>query len=608
MCGIFGGWSQAGSIDREKCRAALARLKHRGPDAGLLCFYEDGSVCLGHQRLKIIDLHDRANQPMRSACGRYDIIYNGEIYNFQELKATLGSYHFKTTGDTEVLLALYACHGAEMLPMLNGMFAFAIFDHRDRVWFLARDRYGIKPLYYYHDPVHFVFASEIPPLLKFANSEPDLDVIKTYLASGNYDFGERTFFKHIQRLNAGACLRLSMGGESIEMNQWHCIEPLVSDPPSPGSQGEWIEELDGILSRSVQRHLITDVPVGINISGGLDSSTLLHYVDRHHPRIDGYTQDYDDPYSERVWVESAASRTGANLHMIHVSSDKCRDVFEDVMHYQAEPFGGIPVIGFYFLYQQASENGTTVLLDGNGIDEIMLGYKKYHFADLAQQSQTTDYSQALASFCQFWGESPDAVNNRIAHILEGRNVAIDGTVPTAAAVMGEALADVDRIPLPDIIKTGSKARDLALEDLMATKIPRALRFNDRVSMMFSKELRVPFLDNELVDWSLSLPVSELVNRFGTKALLRHLMAGHLDPEVARAPKRMVQSPQREWLAGAWRPWVEDILNSRSIENRGWIDADAARERYRRYCDGEGDNSFFIWQWINLEVWARQYLD
>lgn len=584
-------------------------MHHRGPDAWRVEMFEGDRCMLGHKRLKILDLHDRANQPMTSACGRYQIVFNGEIFNYRELRALVPGHEWQTNGDTEVLLALYSRMGEKMLDVLNGMFAFAIYDCEERMIFVARDRFGIKPLYYSLMAGRWMFASEIPPLLNLlGKAAPDLDTIKTYLATGAYEIGDATFFRGVTRLEAGCCARVRMDDPSaVRIRRWYDIAAKISRREALG-EDQMMDELDELLARVVKRHLISDVPVGVNVSGGVDSSALIHYVTRFHPEIHGFTQDYEYPYSERDWVEGATRGTGVKCHYVMLDAADCLARFEHVMRHQSEPFGGVPVIGFAPLYECANSLGVTVLLDGNGMDEIFLGYKKYHLADLAQKLGTPAYEPALAEYMAFWPEQRSNIEKHLAYARVGGGAAIDGTIPFHGESIGTALqgAEIRTPVLPP--STGSAARDLAMSDLLATKIPRALRFNERISMMHSKELRVPFLDHELVEWGLALPMETLMNRRGTKAPLRELLRRKIGPAVAAAPKRSMQSPQREWLGHEWRTFVEDVLNSASFRERGWICPDRAKERYARYLAGDNQNSFFIWQWLNLEIWARQFLN
>jgi asparagine synthase (glutamine-hydrolysing) len=608
MCGILGAISLSRQLEYDLFSNSLQLIHYRGPDISCVKAFANDRCMLGHTRLKIIDLNDRSNQPMVSICGRYHIVFNGEIFNFRDLRALLPDHNWKTDGDTEVLLALYSRMGEKMLDLLNGMFAFAIFDELEGDIFAARDRFGIKPFYYADSSGKWIFSSEIPPLLKLIGSaKPDLATIKTYLFDGSYEIGTSTFFDGVSRLEAGCSIRVKIGNPSSQcIKRWYDVGSRFS-VRADYNTADLQEELDHLLEKVIKRHLISDVPVGINVSGGVDSSLLIHYVSKFHPNIHGFTQDYAFPYSEREWVERATRDTSVNCNFIVQDAADCLMRFESVMRHQGEPFGGIPVIGFAPLYECANSLGVKVLLDGNGVDEIFLGYKKYHLADLAQKLGTPAYEPALAEYISFWEEPRSFIESNLE---QNRYVgaSIDGTIPVHIDAIGSSLQTVEvRMPLLPT-STGSLARDLAMRDLLATKMPRALRFNDRSSMMYGKELRVPFLDHELVEWGLSLPSHILMNHRGTKAPLRELLHRKVSPLLAKAPKRSVQSPQREWMGKEWRPFIESVLDSDSFRQRGWVCPARAKERYKKYLAGDNKNSFFIWQWISLEIWARQFLD
>ncbi|HRH98664.1 MAG TPA: asparagine synthetase B, partial [Prosthecobacter sp.] len=317
MCGILGGLSLQKTLDQDLCRRALDLMNHRGPDAGRLEFLEGDRCVLGHKRLKILDLNDRANQPMASACGRYLIIFNGEVFNYRELRELLPGRAWRTDGDTEVLVELFAAMREKMLDHLNGMFAFAVYDRKERTIFAARDRFGIKPFYHVCRDGQWFFASEIPPLLRLLGSAaPDHDTIKTYLATGSYEIGTATFFQGVSRLEAGCCVHARLDDPaSFRISRWYDVAARVAGR-AKRDDDDLLDELDHLLATVVKRHLISDVPVGVNVSGGVDSSALIHYVTKFHPQIHGFTQDYADPYSEREWVQRATRGTGVNCHYI----------------------------------------------------------------------------------------------------------------------------------------------------------------------------------------------------------------------------------------------------------------------------------------------------
>ena len=575
MCGILGGISQD-YFDKNICKLALDKIYHRGPDFQKINFYNQNRLFLAHSRLKIIDLSDSANQPMLSNCLNYEIIFNGEIFNFGELKVKCKEYDFKTNSDTEILLALFIKYGKGMLNMLNGMFAFAIFDKINNEIFIARDRFGIKQLYYTIDKNKFIFASEIPPILKFLKDvKEDKRTIKTYLTTALYDFGEHTFFEDIKRLEAGCYLEFNLNSFNYEINRWYFIEKNINLIENSLEKNSIFNKLEELLLDLIDKHLISDVNIGLNISGGLDSSILLSLVKKYKLNLHTFTQEYKG-FSEKIWVEKAVQRVGFKQHFVDLNFDDIFDKLNEVVKVQAEPFGGIAVVGYYYLYKLAQEYNVTVLLDGNGIDEIFLGYEKYR---LIQQNSI---------------------------LSEG--VSIDGTKSAKLEVISSDLNNIEAYKIPKVNFFNDSVENVAMGDLLYTKVPRALRFNDRMSMMLSKELRVPFLDYRLVEFAYSLPINLLIDNDNTKAILRKFATKYIPKDVAYAKKRSIQTPQNEWIASKFEPLIEEILNSQSFKNRGWININKAKELFYDYKKSNKANSFFIWQWINLELWAREYLD
>lgn len=595
MCGLIAAWDPAGLADAPLA-AALADLRHRGPDAQAILWREDHRLHLAHARLKIIDTTDGANQPYVSSCGRWAIAYNGEIYNFRELRQEIADrWPWRTHGDTEVLMAAWSVWGEGCLGRLVGMFAFVIHDRKEHVLTAVRDRFGIKPLYHISAGARRVFASEIPPLLRFQPVLADLSTIRTYLELGLYDHTPHTFFQNVRSLEPGTLLQITLSTGSEVVRRWYNLPEMVPDLGG-ASEKELVDQAEQLVLQAVSSHLVADVRVGLNVSGGVDSAMLVCAAIRNLGQAHLFVQDYTD-YSELPWVREIAK--GGILHVSSLDSAGICSSVKFTTRSQAEPFGGVTVCGYNFLYQSARHHGITVLLDGNGVDEAFLGYESYHQIYVATAPDENTRRERARDYSSYWGHSPRPV---------GKNTAIDGT----AAVRPEAVsAELRKTPLllPNKKKNFTEpVRQKAFEDLTQAKLPRALRFNDRVSMAYSRELRVPFLDHRLVEFAFGLPVEMLLNRNGTKGLFRQVLARHAPESVAFAPKRSVQSPQREWLAGPWKQLVTDSLFSGSFADRGWVAADKMSVLYEDYCAGKRENSFFLWQWLNLEWWAREFLD
>ncbi|MDQ0458362.1 asparagine synthase (glutamine-hydrolyzing) [Rhizobium paknamense] len=525
------------------------------------------------------------------------MIYNGEIYNFCELRRDIGDrWQWRTSGDTEVLLAAWALWGPDCLDRLVGMFAFAVYDAVDRALFMVRDRFGIKPLYHLATASGQVFASEIPPILQFQDVvRADEGTIRTYLEAGLYDHSDRTFFRGVHALEAGTFMRVDLRAGSAETRRWYRFADCIPDLAGANAD-ELTNETERLLLQAVSSHLIADVQTGLNVSGGVDSSMLVRSAIGELGHAHLFTQDYEG-YSELPWVLEVAD--GGTLHVAQLDLTAITGYLPFTVSSQAEPFGGVPVCGYNLLYELAVQHNVTVLLDGNGIDETFLGYKRYHLLYAQSAVDPAIREQRASDFAEFWGQRPLSVSS---------TASIDGSSGLRPETISQQLISAEPAEMIPDFSFEDPIRQAAAIDLLHTKVPRSLRFNDRLSMAHSRELRVPFLDHRLAEFAFGIPTHHLLTKFGSKALFRSIVARRAPRSVAYAPKRSVQSPQREWLAGAWRTMIEDILSSESFADRGWVDPDLARRAYARYLDGEQENSFFIWQWLSLELWARRYLD
>ena len=565
MCGIAGIFG----ADASGIEAMVAALGHRGPDGRGT--HRDGDAALGHTRLSIIDLSDCGLQPMSDPSGRWWIVFNGEIYNYLELRSEL-DWDFRTRTDTEVLIAAWAKWGPACLDRLLGMFAFLIWDARERTLFAARDRFGVKPLYLHARPDgSLLLASEIKALhAAGVSADPDAAAWATYLAYGLKDHRpERTFWAGVQALPPGCLLRWREGDWSV--SRWYDLAERVGSGLDLRSDETVIEEYRGLLEDSVRLRFRSDVPVGINLSGGLDSSTLLGLVQRvQGPESDvqAFTFVTGDPaYDELPWVEQMLARTCHPLVVCPLSPGEVPGLAESVARFEDEPFGGLPTLAYARLFERAREAGVVVLLDGQGMDEQWAGYDYYR--------------------------TPADETVSIIQGTQGRSVRPECLAP-------ELRAQAERPELPSPFP--DRLRNLQYRDICFTKIPRALRFNDRVSMRSSTELREPFLDHRLVELALRQPPERKIREGRQKWMLRCLVEHLLPRGVVEAPKRPLQTPQREWLRGPLRGWADGQIE-RALSN-GWLDPDAVRREWRAFCAGEGDNSFFVWQWISLGLLVR----
>lgn len=576
MCGIAGIFGN--DWKPEHLAAMVSAQRHRGPDAEGT-FIDSAKVAgLGHNRLSIIDLSDAGRQPMKSRFGNHQMVFNGEIYNYLELKRELeAEFEFKTQTDTEVLLAAYQKWGADCLDKLIGMFSFIIWDGNDKTAFAARDRFGVKPLYYHrkNDGTLFI-ASEIKAL--HAAGVPRLADGKTwatYLTYGLYDHTERTFWKDINSLPAGHILFWKDSKTTI--SRWYDVAEKVGDEFDRRSEDEVREEYFELMKDSVNLRFRADVPVGINLSGGLDSSSLLglvHAVQGADSDVKAFTfTTGDENYDELPWVKEMLAKTNHPLVVGELSPDDVPELAAQVQHFQDEPFGGMPTLAYAKLFEKARENGVIVLLDGNGMDEQWAGYDYYK----------------------------SALNGSEPGIVQGTKE--KPVRPDCLTADFRSLAEPS--DFPNVF--ADKVRNLQYRDTRFTKIPRAMRFNDRISMRVSTELREPFLDHRLFELALRQPTDRKISNGTRKKMLREIAQKILPEKLSESPKRALQTPQREWLRGELKDWADaQIKNAVSGGFAGWFEKESVLNCWEKYCRGESDNSFYVWQWIDIGLRRQKF--
>lgn len=567
MCGLSG--IAGGAITRERVAAMVSALHHRGPDGNGVYLDPHGRCGLGHNRLSIIDLSDAGLQPMADPPGRRRLVFNGEIYNHIELRRELAGYRFHSNSDSEVILAAYDRWGAACVERFIGMFAFAIWDEDTGELFCARDRLGIKPFHFTVVDGSFVFASEIKALIAAGlEPRPDMQSWATYLEHGLYDHGAATFFAGVTTLEPGHTLRWRDGAVQTA-RYW---QPCEGGEPAAFTEEEALDRLDAVIADAVRLRLRSDVPLGVNLSGGLDSSLLFAYVDAA-PEAAGplncFTAGFDDPqYDESGFAAGLPRRREWHQHVERLGAKQAWDLIDPLMRQQEAPFGGIGTLAYFNLHRRIRQEGVTVVLEGQGVDEMFAGYAYYRQPDRAGTYQ--DGSRFLRP--------------------ETLSADIRGLVPEP------------EFPTP----CGHGLRGRLHRDIRHAKLPRVLRMNDRLSMAFGRELRVPFLDHRIVALSFQLGDELKLRESEGKYIIRRLLARKLGAEYGGTPKRAVVTPQREWIRGPLREPIADLIASRAFRECGFFDPAAVDTAFADYLAGEGDNAFFVWQWINVASWLRIY--
>lgn len=613
MCGIAGYVGSDARGLKKKLGKMLDVQSHRGPDARGEAYFNN--CALGHLRLSIIDLSDAGNQPFFSRDRRWAVVFNGEIYNYRELRQELREQgaNFDTQSDTEVLLAAWQYWGENSLERFIGMFAFAIWDDKEEVLFCVRDRFGIKPFHYALGRNGFWFASEIKGLFAAGiDRRPNKQAWATYLTQAHYDHTASTFFDGVMRLLPGHLMKVSRDAAIEIKRYWNHPEPF-SRVDGQKTYRDACEELRGLLLDTVGLHLRADVPCGLLLSGGVDSAVVLAAAHQAgHKDIRGFHYYFPEPYSELPWVEELVATYGSEIFYYELALSRVADVFNYYAWHFEEPFGSIVLLALGPLYIHGRRDGIRVFLDGNGADDVFGGYRQHQIAflsDLKLSGQDQEFEKCLTEAATHWNEAKEHVAQQVDLLASDRQQhrEIDMTLPVFSEAIAPSIKDMPALQSSQGEYNSLLARYI-IKGLTQTKIPRNTRFDDHLSMAFSMEQRVPLLDHRLIEFVSTIPASYLFKRGYCKSIVRDAMRGLVPDKVAFAKKREVQSPQREWLGAPLSSFVTSILESESFAQRGFVDAGKARKYYQDYLKETPSNSFALWQWINMEVWHRLFID
>ena len=619
MCGICGivdfGGSGAEPVTLERMTATL---RHRGPDdTGT---YLAPPAALGHTRLSIIDLTSQGHQPMLTDDRGLALVYNGEIYNFPELKRELEAdgVVFQSQSDTELVLRAWQRWGEAALARLNGMFAFALWDAGRQALHLARDRFGIKPLYLLEAGRTLVFGSEVKAIAASGRLDRrvDLQALHEYLYYGAA-LGERSLYAGVRKLLPGH--RATFDRDGLRIAPYVSLHDV---PPVRGTVPEIAEELRQRLDRSVQRHLLSDVPVGVFLSGGVDSSALTAFASRHYAgRLSTFAVAYDFEAGEGELpkARTVARRFDTDHHEVRITATHLPEVIERLVTCHDEPFGDAADIPLYLLAEKL--RGTIkVVLQGDGGDEMFAGYRRYvvlswdrlwraaglvagPFAGLLPRTPAGyRLRRFLGARC-----NPDPAL-RMALLLTDESLASPPTRVLAPAVraalqphdpfaryrvMQKRLAHLDAVQRMLHVDASILLPDIYLEKV------------DKSTMAHGLEIRVPFLDNEISAFAMALPSSLKVRHGQKKWILRHALRGILPDAILDAPKTGFNVPYSRWLREGLRPYMESVLLDPGTLAGGFYDTAALRESLAEFVDGRRDNGFLFWKLLNLQIWSRQ---
>ncbi|WP_245453119.1 asparagine synthase (glutamine-hydrolyzing) [Meiothermus taiwanensis] len=631
LCGIAGlALNKPGTLNW--AGRALEGLRHRGPDdrgwlvwsptgaarRGKAWDEAPGSVLLVHRRLSILDLSELGWQPMSSPDGRYHLVFNGEIYNYLELRQELEAlgHCFRSHSDTEVLLMAWAHWGTACLQRLVGMFAFAVLDTEEQSLHLVRDFFGIKPLYYCAFAGGVGFASEIPVLLELpgVGRQVHPEGLYRYLRFGLTDDGAQTLFSDIRQLPAAHYLRLDLNNLQLTEPQRYW-QPRLQNPLELSFE-EAAEAVRAQFLQNVRLHLRSDVPVGAALSGGIDSSAIVAAMRHLEPGLELHTFTYvaDNGVSEEHWADLVGQAAGVRAHKVKPSAPELVADLDELVRVQGEPFGSTSIYAQYRVFRLAQEAGIKVMLDGQGADEVLAGYAVYGGARLASLVRQGRWLEALA-FLRASRLEPalkDTWKSALGFLIPPR------WQPLGRRLIGQDLAPAwlnaawfaERgVPMasPRSQHGSEVLREELLQSLRETSLPKLLRYEDRNSMAHSIESRVPFLTPKLVELLLNLPEAYILSPQGqTKAVFRRAMQGLVPQAILdRKDKVGFATPEQHWLHQL-APWVHQLLDSETLGRIHPIQQTAVKEEFAAILAGRKPFDSRVWRWINLIAWARAF--
>jgi len=607
MCGILA------ALGFEPPAAALDLVAHRGPDGEGWARFDSpvGPVVLGHRRLAIIALTDAGRQPMATPDGRYWLTFNGELYNYRELRDELRAlgWRFCSESDSEVLLAAYGQWGRECLPRFNGMFAFAVWDDAEQRLFAARDRFGIKPLYWWADPHGLALASEIKQLtaLEGFRARADDARLVDFLAWGLFDHGSGTLFEGVRQLRGGEWLEAAAAdGFAPRIGRWYDLAPAAN---APGSEEEAAARLRALLEDSVSLQLRADVPVGSCLSGGIDSSGIVCLLEALRGDTGAARHAFaavfaDAEADERHFVDMVDRATNAEVHRVAVDEGAMEHLAETVLWYQDEPYGSTSMLAQWAVFEAAAETGVKVMLDGQGADELFAGYPPmlaYHHAALLRGRRLAALWRALTAERARHGASfaRQAALLLVAafgsRLLRGplRRVGHPAAAPWMRAGRLGGITAFEAL-------AGGRPADLAaLRAAMTTRssIPMLLHYEDRAS---------PYLDHRLAEFALALPPDMVVRDARTKWLLRRALRGAVpDGVLERDDKLGFATPEQRWLAEPLAGWCSRRAAGMAERRPDLLDPKAVA----RLLEGgraAGQRARAVWRLAACDAWMERF--
>ncbi len=622
MCGWAGFWKNGGVPDMaDEVMRMADTLAHRGPDDSASWIDEESGIAFGFRRLSILDLSPAGRQPMRSASGRYIIVFNGEVYNFLELRKELG--RIRGGSDTEVMLAAIEAWGLDAaVKRFAGMFAFALWDRQERTLSLVRDRLGKKPLYYGWAGNALLFGSELKALRAFGRFSPEVDrgSLSLFLRYNSVP-APYSIYKNIFQVQPGCIVHFTSPASKRESTYWSfrdVAEKGMRDPLAM-SDGEAVDALESLLRDAVRLRMIADVPLGAFLSGGVDSSTVVSLMQAQSSRpVRTFSIGFDeDGFDEAGHARAVAARLGTEHTELYVSAENARAIIPRLPEIYDEPFADASQIPT-FLVSQLARRDVTVTLSGDGADELFGGYphylgmaqgvwRKLRWCPAAVRRRVANGMEALAPFGRAGkrlhrlsdlvsAKTPEALYHRIvSHWKAPAGVVIGGFEPPVARTDPSRWPDggefAERMLFLDSVSY--------LPDDIFTKV-------DRASMAASLEARMPLMDHRVVEFAWRLPLDLKIRGGQGKWILREVLRRHLPRELVDRPKMGFCVPIAAWLRGPLRDWAEALLGERRLRDEGYFHPEPIRERWREHIGGKADWEYYLWDVLMFQAWAERW--
>lgn len=618
MCGIAGYYNFKGSVDRPKFEKMVDMVKHRGPDDRGV-FYQ-GGIALGHRRLAVIDLSESGHQPYLYR-NRYVVVFNGEIYNYVELKRKLEQkgYQFVSESDTETLAAAYDCYGKKCVQYFNGMWSFAILDLQKQKLYCSRDRFGVKPFYYYLDDTQFIFGSEIKQILCMLDQKPVANKARLldFLVCGDQDNTEQTMFAGIMQLRGGYEIEMDLTSHRFQTGQYYELKNLEKQP---AGYKENCKKFRRAFMRSVGLRMRADVPVGYCLSGGLDSSSIVSVANKILSEKGRNMEQHavsscfeDKEYDEQEYIDEVVKHTDIFSHKIYPDGAQLFDEADRIIWHMDEPFGSTSIYAQWNVFREAKKNGLTVMLDGQGADEQLAGYSIFYgvyFADLLKHFKLRTMMREIAVYKKSRAASekyvnagkiisaalisafvPKVIYKKIYYVYQ-----VSRRLPFSKKQLKEVCQRRDRYRINEVKQY--------FTDSMKCGMQALLHYEDRNSMAFSIESRVPFLDYKLAEAVFAMPVSHKIRNGYTKAVLRDGLKGILPDKIRhRYSKLGFVTPEDQWINHNNKQYREQ-LESACEALAPLVD----KQRVMRWFDQKSGKvareDFMIWRIICAGKWVR----